>query len=165
MTHGTSTYQSVLSWHTHTHTVGCPHEHDGWDRFYMREFHVSVRDLCIRYNGRFKRFRTFGPNFRISVLNFQKPTLILKDDAGNFQKERPVGETQRLLHDCVHYTPHTLKNTKHGHQRGDHNNPAWAAHQHSREIPAHRLSRCRRRRWRLDVTQPIASTRHHGDHS
>ena len=29
-----------------------------------------------------------------------------KHDAGIFQKERPVRQTQRSLHDCVHYTPH-----------------------------------------------------------
>ena len=31
--------------------VGCPCEHGGWYPFYMGEFHVLIRDLCIRYGG------------------------------------------------------------------------------------------------------------------
>ena len=60
--------------------------------------------------GRFKRFQTFAPNFQISVPNIRKPsTFILNDDPGNFRKGRPVGATQRSLHHCVHYTPHTAE--------------------------------------------------------
>ena len=31
--------------------VGCPHEHDGYDPSYIREFHMLVRDSCIRCKG------------------------------------------------------------------------------------------------------------------
>ena len=32
--------------------VGCPHEHDGYDPSYIREFHIMlVRDPCIRCKG------------------------------------------------------------------------------------------------------------------
>ena len=31
--------------------VGCSHEHDGYDPSFMREFHMLVRDSCIRWNG------------------------------------------------------------------------------------------------------------------
>ena len=28
--------------------VGCPHEHDRYDPSYIREFHMLVKDSCIR---------------------------------------------------------------------------------------------------------------------
>ena len=40
--------------------AGCPYEHGGEDPFYMGEFHVLMRYLCIRYegtlSGRYGRF-------------------------------------------------------------------------------------------------------------
>ena len=31
--------------------VDCLHEHDGYDPSYIREFHMLVRDSCIRCEG------------------------------------------------------------------------------------------------------------------
>ena len=31
--------------------AGCPHEHDGYDPSYIEEFHMLVRDSCIRCKG------------------------------------------------------------------------------------------------------------------
>ena len=62
-----------------------------------------------RTKGRFKRFQTFAPNFQISVPNIWKPSRLILNMTGIFQKERPVRQTQHSLHDCVHYTPHTAQ--------------------------------------------------------